>query len=111
MSYAGINSSVNQSGKFELEGGSITKHGSPYLRRALYLAAQGAYRLDPRPARLLRQEEERGQVPQGRRDGRSQKALPHHLRDPARPGPIRAAGLSCATSFFSKVAMALFHCA
>lgn len=47
VSYAGISSSVNQSGKFELEGGSITKHGSPYLRRALYLAAQGAYRLDP----------------------------------------------------------------
>lgn len=47
VSYAGINSSVNQSGKFELEGGSIAKHGSPYLRRALYLAAQGAYRFDP----------------------------------------------------------------
>lgn len=47
VSYAGINSSVNQSGKFELEGGSITKNGSPYLRRALYLAAQGAYRNDP----------------------------------------------------------------
>lgn len=47
VSYAGIDSSVNQSGKFELEGGSITKHGSPYLRRALYLAAQGAYRNDP----------------------------------------------------------------
>lgn len=47
VSCAGIDSSVNQSGKFELEGGSITKHGSPYLRRALYLAAQGAYRLDP----------------------------------------------------------------
>lgn len=46
VSYAGINSSVNQSGKFELQGGSITKHGSPYLRRALYLAAQGAYRFD-----------------------------------------------------------------
>ena len=53
VSYAGISSSVNQSGKFELEGGSITKHGSPYLRRALY----------------LRQEEKRGQMPQGRGDG------------------------------------------
>lgn len=47
VSYAGINPSVSQSGKFELEGGSITKNGSPYLRRALYLAAQGACRLDP----------------------------------------------------------------
>ena len=47
VSYAGINSSVNQSGRFESRGDSITKRGSPYLRRALYLAAQGAYRYDP----------------------------------------------------------------
>lgn len=47
VSYAGIDSSVNQSGRFEATGGPITKHGSPYLRRALWLAANGACRFDP----------------------------------------------------------------
>lgn len=47
VSYANINPSINQSAKFELKGGSITKRGSPYLRRALCFAAQGACRLDP----------------------------------------------------------------
>jgi transposase len=39
VGYAGLNSSVNQSGKFDSGGGPITKHGSPCLRRALWLAA------------------------------------------------------------------------
>lgn len=39
VKYAGINPSKNQSGAFEGEAGRITKQGSPYLRRALYLAA------------------------------------------------------------------------
>lgn len=37
--YAGINPSRNQSGTFDGEANHITKQGSPYLRRALYLAA------------------------------------------------------------------------
>ena len=47
VSYAGLNSSVNQSGKFDSGGGPITKHGSPYLRRALWLAANRARQFDP----------------------------------------------------------------
>lgn len=47
VSYAGLNSSVNQSGKFDSGGGPITKHGSPYLRRALWLAANRAWQNDP----------------------------------------------------------------
>lgn len=39
VKYAGINPSKNQSGTFEGEASHITKQGSPYLRRALYLAA------------------------------------------------------------------------
>ncbi len=39
VKYAGINPSKNQSGAFEGEVNHITKQGSPYLRRALYLAA------------------------------------------------------------------------
>ena len=47
VSYAGLNSSVNQSGRFDSGGGPITKHGSPYLRRALWLAANRAWQSDP----------------------------------------------------------------
>ena len=47
VSYAGLNSGVNQSGKFDSGGGPITKHGSPYLRRALWLAAGRARQYDP----------------------------------------------------------------
>lgn len=47
VSYAGLNSSVSQSGRFDSGGGPITKHGSPYLRRALWLAANRARQYDP----------------------------------------------------------------
>lgn len=47
VKYAGINSGVSQSGSFEAKGSPITKVGSPYLRRSLYLAAEGARRFDP----------------------------------------------------------------
>ncbi len=39
VKFAGINPSKNQSGTFEGEVNHITKQGSPYLRRALYLSA------------------------------------------------------------------------
>lgn len=47
VKYAGLNSGVSQSGKFEAKGEPITKVGSPYLRRALWLAAEGARKFDP----------------------------------------------------------------
>lgn len=45
MKYAGINPSISQSGKFSSEDNRITKQGSPYLRRALYLAAMAQLKL------------------------------------------------------------------
>ena len=39
VKYAGINPSISQSGEFTSTENHITKQGSPYLRRALYLAA------------------------------------------------------------------------
>ncbi len=46
VKYAGINPSINQSGKFSSEINHITKQGSPYLRRALYLAALAQLKLN-----------------------------------------------------------------
>ena len=48
VKYAGLNSGVDESGKYSAEGVPITKHGSPYLRRALWLAANRARQYDPR---------------------------------------------------------------
>lgn len=48
VKYAGLNSGVNQSGAFEAMGSPITKTGSPYLRRAIWLAAEGARKFDPK---------------------------------------------------------------
>lgn len=48
VKYAGLNSGVDESGKFSAEGVPITKHGSPYLRRALWLAANRARQHDPK---------------------------------------------------------------
>ena len=45
VKYAGINPSISQSGKFSSEDNRITKQGSPYLRRALYLAAMAQLKL------------------------------------------------------------------
>ena len=48
VKYAGLNSGVDESGKYSAEGVPITKHGSPYLRRSLWLAANQARQYDPR---------------------------------------------------------------
>lgn len=48
VKYAGLNPGVDESGKHSAEGVPITKHGSPYLRRALWLAANRARQYDPR---------------------------------------------------------------
>lgn len=48
VKYAGLNSGVSQSGKFEAKGSPITKTGSPYLRRAVWLAAESARKFDPK---------------------------------------------------------------
>ena len=48
VKYAGLNPGVSESGKFSAEGVPIAKHGSPHLRRALWLAANRARQYDPR---------------------------------------------------------------
>ena len=48
VKYAGLNSGVDESGKYSAEGVPITKHGSPCLRRSLWLAANRARQYDPR---------------------------------------------------------------
>ncbi len=47
VKYAGLDSGVSQSGQFEAKGEPITKQGSPYLRRSLWLAANQCRRFDP----------------------------------------------------------------
>ena len=46
QAFAGMDPSVTQSGNFTGTQGKISKRGSPYLRRALYLAAHAARRFD-----------------------------------------------------------------
>ena len=46
VKYAGLNSGVDESGQFSAKGVPITKHGSPYLRRSLWLAANRARQHD-----------------------------------------------------------------
>ena len=48
VKYAGLNSGVEESGRFSAQGVPITKHGSPYLRRSLWLAANRARQCDDR---------------------------------------------------------------
>ena len=47
VAYAGLDPKVKQSGKSLARNTSITKRGSPYLRRALFIAASVAQRYDP----------------------------------------------------------------
>jgi transposase len=58
--YAGLDSSVNQSGQFDSGGGPITKHGSPYLRRAVWLAASRAWQYDGRLGDFYRKKRSEG---------------------------------------------------
>jgi transposase len=52
--YAGIDPSVFESGQFQGTRQRISKRGSPYLRRALYLAAHSAQQRDPELGAFLR---------------------------------------------------------
>lgn len=47
VAYAGIDASVAQSGAFEASHNRMSKRGSPYLRRALFVASNVAVRFDP----------------------------------------------------------------
>lgn len=58
--YAGLDSSVNRSGQFDSGGGPITKHGSPCLRRAVWLAASRAWQHDERLGDFYRKKRSEG---------------------------------------------------
>jgi transposase len=47
VAYAGIDPTVKQSGQFLANNNKMSKRGSPYLRRALFLAASNAVLYDP----------------------------------------------------------------
>ena len=47
VAYAGIDATVAQSGEFEASHNRMSKRGSPYLRRALFIAANVAVHFDP----------------------------------------------------------------
>jgi transposase len=47
VSYAGIDPTVKQSGQFLANKNKMSKRGSPYLRRSLFLAASNAILYDP----------------------------------------------------------------
>ena len=47
VAYAGLDSSISQSGEYESTSGHLSKRGSPYLRKALYHAAVRAEFSDP----------------------------------------------------------------
>ena len=53
VAYAGLDPSVFESGAFHGRREHISKRGSPYLRRALYLAAHSAHRRNPDLAAYL----------------------------------------------------------
>ena len=88
VKYAGLNSGVDESGKFSAEGVPITKQGSPYLRRSLWLAANRAP-IRSQAQGLLRQEAAGGQAPSGGRDRLREEAVPCSLRGHARRGALR----------------------
>lgn len=56
--HAGLDSSVSQSGGFDSGGGPISKGGDPYLRRALWLAANRAWQYDPKLSEFCRKKRE-----------------------------------------------------
>jgi transposase len=60
VAYAGLDPSVFESGDFQGTRRHISKRGSPYLRRALYLAAHNAQLRDPELAAYLHRKLGRG---------------------------------------------------
>lgn len=62
VAYAGIDPSVKQSGDFTGSRNRMSKRGSPYLRRALWLAATVAYRFDPTLAAFYQKKRSEGKA-------------------------------------------------
>ena len=62
VAYAGIDSTVNQSGEYKGTQNKMSKRGSPYLRRALWMAATVASQKDPALSKYYESLRARGKV-------------------------------------------------
>jgi transposase len=60
IAYAGLDPSVHQSGHFVATQSRLSKRGSPYLRRAIWLAAMTARRYNPDLAAFYQRKREQG---------------------------------------------------
>ena len=111
VSYAGINSSVNQSGSSSWKADRSQARLAVPEAGALPLRPRGHIGWTPGLRAFYDKKRSEGKCHRVAVMAVARK-LCHIiyaiLRDQV---PFGAAGLSCATSFFSKVAMALFHCA
>jgi transposase len=80
VAYAGIDAAVNQSGNFEGTEVHMSKRGSPYLRRALYTAANVAAFHDPELSAYYQRLRQRGKPPWRCCRCRCQKALLFYIQ-------------------------------
>ena len=62
VAYAGIDSTVNQSGEYKGNQNKMSKRGSPYLRRAIWIAATVASQKDPALSKYYQSLRARGKV-------------------------------------------------
>lgn len=62
VAYSGIDSTVNQSGEYKGNQNKMSKRGSPYLRRALWMAATVASQKDPALSKYYQSLRARGKV-------------------------------------------------
>jgi transposase len=96
--YAGIDPSVFESGQFQGTRSRISKRGSPYLRRALYLAAHSAQQRDPELGAYLAKKLAEGKPYKAAVVATARKLLgriyvllkegrPYAVRDPDQPTP------------------------
>ncbi len=60
MAFAGLDPSVHQSGQFQAAHSHLSKRGSPYLRRAIWLATLTARRYDPQLAAYYQRKRNQG---------------------------------------------------
>jgi transposase len=74
VAFAGLDPSVHQSGQFHAEQMTLSKRGSPYLRRAVWLAAHSAHKWNPD----LQEVDER-KLKQGKHHQQAIAAVAHRL--------------------------------
>jgi len=60
VAFAGLDPSVHQSGQFQATHSHLSKRGSPYLRRAIWLATMTARRFDPQLAAYYQRKRKQG---------------------------------------------------